>query len=133
MPIKITTNQLETILDWIRSAPDTDEQDCDSTDWYDEVYNWAYKVATDTGCPSETNHLIGCEKCYNMFDYILRDISWKMTPEGAKYSRESKHRSWHRLIERGLPLEPRTDILEEGDSDWMVTGRGSRPTTAPMP
>ena len=35
MPIKITTNQLETILDWIRSAPDTDEQDCDSTDWYD--------------------------------------------------------------------------------------------------
>ena len=133
MATKITANQLETILNWIRSAPETDKQDCDSTDWYDELYDWAYKVAHDTGCPPETSHIVGCDRCYNMFDYITRNISWGMTPEGAKYNRESKHWSWHRLIERGLPLEPRSDILEEGDSDWMVAGRDPRPESAPIP
>jgi len=125
--------QLNTILNWILSAPATDEQDCDSTDWYDEVYDWAYKVALNTGCPPETSHIFGCDECYDLFDFIVRNVTWGGTDEGAKHNRESKHWSWHNLIERGLPLQPRTDILQEGDSDWMVIGRQSPPPSMPLP
>ena len=125
--------QLNTIYNWILSAPATDEQDCESTDWYDELYAWAYRVANNTGCPPETSHIFGCDECYNLFDFIVRDVTWGKTAEGAKHNREAKHWSWHTLIERGLPLEPRTDILHEGDSDWMVVGRQTRPDSAPVP
>jgi hypothetical protein len=125
--------QLNTILDWIRSAPATDEQDCESTDWFDELYDWAHRVATNTGCPPETSHVFGCDKCYNCFDFIVRTIEWGNTDEGARHNREAKHWSWHNLIERGAPLQPRTDILHEGDRDWMVIGRQTQPVSAPVP
>ena len=123
--------QLNKILDWIKTTPETDEQDCDSTDCYDELYDWAYKVATNEGCPPETSHVFGCDECYRAFDYIVRHVEWLNTDEGSKYNREQAHWSWHDLIRRGLPLEPRTDILLEGDRNWMIVGRQSPPDSLP--
>jgi len=124
--------QLNTILNWILSTPDTDVQDCDSTEWFDELYDWAYRVANGTGCPPQTSHVFGCDKCYHWFENLIRRFEWDNTEEGARYSSESKHWSWHNLIKRGLPLQPRTDILHAGDRDWMVVGRQSPPKSMPL-
>ena len=125
--------QLNSFIDWILSAPDTDEQNCDSTDWFTEMYDWAEQVTNDTGCPPDTSHVFGCDRCYNWFDYLIRDMEWQHTPDGMQYLREQHHWSWHDLIERGVPFQPRTDILQEGDRNWMVIGRQPRPDSAPVP
>jgi len=134
MTIRITANQLTTILAWVRSAPATDEQDCDSIEWFDEIYGWAYKVATDTGCPPETSHLIGCDKCYETFDFLTRRFEWDLTDEGARYNRESKQWSWNNLMERGVTaLDPNKSFLKDGDTDHVALGtRPNVPASFPL-
>jgi len=132
MTRRITTQQLNRVLHWVQTAPETDKQDCEDIDWFDKVYDWAQRVANNTGCPPETSHIFGCDECYRLFDYVIRRIEWGNTDEGARYNREVKHWSWHDLIDRGASLQPRTDILQEGDRDWMVIGRQSPPDALPQ-
>ena len=111
------------LLGFILSTPKTDEQDCDDTDWFDEMNDWAKKVVADTGCPPETSHVYGCDKCYEAFEWLIRKFEWDQTDEGARYNRESKHWSWHNLIERGITaLDSNKSFLEDGDTDHAALG-----------
>ena len=131
MTKRITTQQLNRLMRWAQTAPETDAQDCDDADWMSEMNDWAYQVFKDTGCPPETSHIFGCDWCYRFFDFTIRHLEWLNTDEGGRYNREQAHWSWNNLIERGLSLKPRTDILQEGDRDWMVIGRQSPPDSMP--
>ena len=121
------------LLGSLFSMPDTDAQDCESVDWAIEMYDWAEQVAHDTGCPPESSHLFGCDRCFNAFDFYVRIIEWGLTEEGSRYNRESRHWSWHTLYERQeiALMQPRNDLLQEGDRDWMLIGRQPPPDSMP--
>ena len=130
--LNIPIGYKQNLLDWLLAPlPETDSQDCESTDWYSEMYDLASQVANDTNCPPETCHVFGCDKCYDTFDYLIRIIEWDSTPEGARYNREYKHWSWQNLIDKGLDF-PSKNFLQDGDRDWSVIGRQPPPDSMPL-
>lgn len=129
--LNIPIGYKQNLLDWLFAPlPEVDAQDCDSVDWAIEMYDWAEQVAHDTGCPPETNHVFGCDRCYEAFDFYIRIIEWGNTSEGAQYHREYKHWSWQDLIDKGLDF-PSKNFLQEGDRDWKIIGRQSPPDSMP--
>ena len=121
------------LLGFILSAPVYEERDCEDTDWFCEMQDWAVRVAEDTGCPPENSHLFGCDQCYSWFDWMVRHHEWVMTDEGSRYWREYTHWSWNNLIARGALLEPRTGVLQEGDIDYTaINGRPPIPESMPQ-
>ena len=130
--LNIPIGYIKDLLDWLFAPmPETDSQDCESFDWWDEMHQWADKVARDIACPPETNHVYGCDKCYESFDYLIRIITWELTDEGSRYRREYKHWSWQDLINRGCDF-PSKNFLQEGDRDWTIIGRQSPPASMPQ-
>lgn len=110
------------VLRFILSTPETEEQDCSNTEWFCEMENWAEQVVADTGCPPETSHVYGCDRCYETFEWLINWIEWSHTDEGARYLRESQHWGWHDLIRRGLDFDPNKSFLEDGDTDHVALG-----------
>ena len=134
--LNISADYKKSLLNWLlfEPMPKTDAQDCDSVDWAIEMHDWASQVANNTGCPPDTCHVFGCDRCYETFDFYIRIIEWSHTDEGARYLREQKHWSWHSLFERQEIdlIQPRNDILQDGDRDWMLIGRQSPPASMPV-